>query len=66
MHTRGSPAGDVVEASVLLLPAATARNTPALIMARPALLMADEEEPPSDMLATEPLGQLRDAESDVT
>jgi hypothetical protein len=66
VHTRGSPAGDVVAAFVLLLPAATARNTPAPIIARPALLMAVEVLPPSDMLATVPLGQLRVAESDVT
>jgi hypothetical protein len=35
-------------------------------MARAALLMDVEVLPPSDMLATEPLGQLRVFESDVT
>lgn len=62
----GSPAGDEVAASVLLLPAATARNTPALTMARAAVLMAVEDAPPSDMLAVVPLAQSRVATSDVT
>jgi len=66
VQTWDSPAGEVLAALVLLLPAATARKTPAAIMARAALLMAVEVAPPRDMLATAPLGQLRVAESDVT
>lgn len=46
-------------ASLLSLPAATARKTPALTRALAAVLVELEKEPPRDMLATVPLGQLR-------
>lgn len=51
---------------MLLLPAATATKTPAFTMARAAVLMAVEVDPPKEKLATVPLGHDRVFESDVT
>ena len=46
-------------ALALLLPAATAKNTPAETTLAAAELTAVDLAPPRDMLATAPLGQLR-------
>jgi hypothetical protein len=59
VKTVGSEAGEELLASWASLPAATAMKTPAETALAAAELTAVEREPPRDMLATAPLGQLR-------